>query len=104
MRTNHIELLEWVSGGIPAFDNVSFTDSEEFGEFIPNDQERANKIQDLRKLATGFDDNNVSGNRANLLFVDQCNQMIQQNQSLINNSLKSQQINLNQTGKSIIQF
>ena len=48
MQTNHTELFEWVSGGIPAFDNASFIDSEEFGDFIPNELERASKIQDLR--------------------------------------------------------
>ena len=44
MQTNHTELFEWVSGGIPAFDNASFIDSEEFGDFIPNELERASKI------------------------------------------------------------
>jgi hypothetical protein len=46
-----MELYEWVSGGQPAFDNASFTESDSFGDFIPNQLERATQIQTSCKKA-----------------------------------------------------
>ena len=80
MRTNHTELFEWVSGGAPAFDNASFTESEEFGDLIPADMEKSLHITELREKATDFSSNAVSGNRTNLLFVESANCLIQENQ------------------------
>lgn len=41
IETNQIELFEWVSGGTPAFDNVSFEESSDLSDFIPNNLDRA---------------------------------------------------------------
>jgi len=37
LECNQSELYEWVSGGAPAFDNSSFSESDDFGDFIPNE-------------------------------------------------------------------
>ena len=44
LEKHQMELLEWVSGGAPAFDNTSFLESDEYGEFLPNDIDRAGQI------------------------------------------------------------
>ena len=38
------ELYEWVSGGAPAFDNASFAESDDFGDFIPNELGSSSQI------------------------------------------------------------
>ena len=41
---NQIELYEQVAGGEPFIDNSTFAESDDFGEFIPNEIERATCI------------------------------------------------------------
>ena len=81
IETNQIELYEYVSGGVPAFDNTSFVESDDFGDFLPTGIENQS-YNEAKKRADRFENNVVSGNRANLLFVDSCIQMIRENQVL----------------------
>jgi len=87
---NQTELYEWVSGGIPAFDNASFAESEEYGDFIENDQDRSLKIQQSTSVASDLNSNCVTGNRTNLLFVESCLSLIRGNQRVLG-SLTPQQ-------------
>ena len=41
---DQMELYEQVAGGEPFIDNSNFAESDDFGEFIPNELERAGCI------------------------------------------------------------
>jgi len=71
IETNQCELYEWVSGGVPVFDNASFSESDDFGDFLPSGVEHQS-YNLAKNKAESFDNNVVSGNRANLLFVETC--------------------------------
>ena len=51
MKNGQAELYEWVSGGAPSFDNVSFTESDDFGSLVSNDVVMASQIQVACKSA-----------------------------------------------------
>jgi len=95
-----MELYEWVSGGIPAFDNASFSDSDELGDLIPADLQRATHLQECSKRATDFQSNVTTGNPTRLLFVESCLQMIKDYQGVINASHGA----LSQKKKTILEY
>ena len=80
IEKDQIELYEQVAGGEPFIDNSNFVESDDFGEFIPNENERASCIYDTSNQATSFANNVTCGNRTNLLFIDTCLEMIKENQ------------------------
>ena len=66
-------------GGIPAFDNASFTESEDFGDLIQNDYDRSSHIRECCQEATNFNSNIATGNRTNLLFIESSLALIKSN-------------------------
>ena len=85
IESNQIELLDWVLGAQPSFDNVAFSDSDDFGELLPVDLERGSQIQESSLIAQDYYSHVTSGSRANLLFVESSLAMIKDNQELIDN-------------------
>ena len=83
LEFNQIELYEWVSGGAPAFDNASFVESDDFGDFIPNEFGSSSQANLTSSKADTFEANAFSGNRTNLLFVESSHALIRENKRLI---------------------
>ena len=70
--SEHYEKFLWLIGSLPHFDNICFKDESVISNLIGCDLEQSANCDKIMKLAAECNQNYVTGNRTNLLFVQTC--------------------------------